>query len=300
MAGTVPLSSCPHHSCRQQRCACHRPQGGQMMTILLSPLGRKLEAYHCVRVGYVLILRVTRLYRLGMGVTQCVTVCACVCVRACVCACVCVSVCVCALFKGTSPALSSLPGTSSSSSSCSLLASSSPSFACRSPLCRGVLRSSNCSDSGGCNLPMHTQSSTNLEQESKAQHKWGWSEVVLSPSHHEAPCLQVLARRGRLRDLAALHPPGAGGDVGLPCTAVADGHGPGLLQSARGDWSACRVLDDDTGGTVHIRMDIQITWMGWWVGLREITRSVNSSLPSLRCFLTTCSFCCRSRPPMMR
>ena len=262
-----------------------------MMTNLLSPLGRKLEVYHCVWVGYVLILRVTRFYRLGMGVTQCVTVCVHVCV------CVCVCVCACVLFKGTSPALFSLPGTSSSSSSSSLPASS---FACRSPLCRGVLRSSNCSDSGSCNLPMHTQSPTNLEQESKAQDEWGWSEVVLPPSHHEAACLQVLARRGRLGDLAALHPPGAGGDVGLPCTAVADGHGPGLLQSAWGDWSARRVLDDDTGGTMHIRMDIQITWMGWWVGLREATRSVNSSLPSLRCFLTTCSFCCRSRPPMMR
>ena len=68
-----------------------------MMTILLSPLGRKLEAYHCVWVGYILILRVTRLYRLGMGVTQCVTVCACVCVCVRVCACVCVCVCVCTI-----------------------------------------------------------------------------------------------------------------------------------------------------------------------------------------------------------
>ena len=49
-----------------ERCVvmCHKMVES---AILLTPLGRKLEVYHCVRVGHVPILRVTRFYRLGTG-----------------------------------------------------------------------------------------------------------------------------------------------------------------------------------------------------------------------------------------
>ena len=76
-------------------------------------------------------------------------------------------------------------------------------------------------------------------------------------------------------NLVMMHPPGAGDDFGVPGLRVAHGHGSGFAQglgwngtliTARRGRKTGLVLDDDGGGTVQIRVNVNVA------GLREGVR----------------------------